>query len=89
MYKQVNSEVPEASERVDNVSLAPGEGETTSKERKLRQQMQNRWYLVVLDGFVYINDWNSLVDVLPDDNNGSRILLTTRLNLKEINHMDP
>ncbi|CAM0910557.1 unnamed protein product [Alopecurus aequalis] len=96
MYKQVSSEVPEAPERVDkfpecvdDVSLAPDDGETTSKERKLVQKMQNRRYLVVLDGLVEINDWNSLFDVLPDDNNGSRILLTTRLNVKEINHMDP
>ncbi|XP_037466189.1 probable disease resistance RPP8-like protein 4 isoform X1 [Triticum dicoccoides] len=89
MYKQVSSEVPEAPEKVGKASLATGDGETISKERKLRELMQNRRYLVVLDGLVEISDWNSLLDVLPDENNCSRILLTTRLSVKEINHMDP
>ncbi|KAF8700903.1 hypothetical protein HU200_033954 [Digitaria exilis] len=78
MYTQVSSQVPEVS----------GDGEITNKELMLTQNLQNRTYLVVLDGLISISDWNSLFDVLPDTN-GSRILLTTHLNVKEINHIDP
>ncbi|CAN6225317.1 unnamed protein product [Urochloa humidicola] len=78
MCTQVSSQVPEA----------PGDGEITDKELKLSQNLQNRTYLVVLDGLISISDWNSLFDVLPDTN-GSRILLTTHLSMKEINHIDP
>ncbi|OEL38891.1 putative disease resistance RPP8-like protein 4 [Dichanthelium oligosanthes] len=78
IYTQVSSQVPEA----------PGEGEITDKELKLWQNLQNRTYLVVLDGLISISDWNSLFNVLPNTN-GSRILLTTHLNVKEINHIDP
>jgi hypothetical protein len=78
MYTQVSSQVPEA----------PGDKEIIDKELKLSQNLQNRMYLVVLDGLISISDWNSLLDVLPDTD-GSRILLTTHLNVKEINHIDP
>ncbi|XP_004959635.1 disease resistance protein RPP13 isoform X2 [Setaria italica] len=78
MYTQVSSQVPEA----------PGDEEIIDKELKLSQNLQNRTYLVVLDGLISISDWNSLLDVLPDTN-GSWILITTHLNVKEINHIDP
>jgi len=78
MYMQVNSQIPEA----------PGDDDIIDKELRLLQNLQNRTYLVVLDGLISISDWNSLFDVLPDTN-GSRILLTTHLNVKEINHIDP
>jgi disease resistance protein RPM1 len=87
IYRQVNLQVPEALGKVVAFSLS--DGETTNKEHKLRQHLQNRRYLLVLDDLADISDWNSLFDVLPDNNNGSRILLTSRLNVKEISHMDP
>ncbi|GJM99646.1 hypothetical protein PR202_ga16767 [Eleusine coracana subsp. coracana] len=87
MYAQISSQVPEAPKNV--VLLSPDYGETINKENKLRQHLRGRRYLLVLDGLADISDWNSLFDVLPDDNNGSRILLTSRLNVKEISHMDP
>ncbi|KAL6876325.1 hypothetical protein ACP4OV_012897 [Aristida adscensionis] len=88
LYTQVSSQNPEAHEKDDTVSFTSEDGELVNMENKLRQHLQNRRYLVVLDGLVNISDWNSLFDVLPDGNNGSRILLTTRLNAKEINHID-
>ncbi|XP_062228934.1 disease resistance protein RPM1-like isoform X2 [Phragmites australis] len=89
MYKQVSSQVPEAPEQDETVACSPCDGETTDKELKLLQHLQNRRYLVVLDGLSNTSDWNSLFGVLPDDNNGSRILLTTPLSVKEINHIGP
>ncbi|RCV12749.1 hypothetical protein SETIT_2G294100v2 [Setaria italica] len=50
MYTQVSSQVPEA----------PGDEEIIDKELKLSQNLQNRTYLVVLDGLISISDWNSL-----------------------------
>uniref|UniRef100_A0A0D9WQI8 AAA+ ATPase domain-containing protein n=1 Tax=Leersia perrieri TaxID=77586 RepID=A0A0D9WQI8_9ORYZ len=85
MYRQVSSQILEAPKVYNTTSLSSGDEETT--EHKLLQLMQNKKYLVVLDGLVSISDWNSMFDVLPDNNNGSRILLTTHLNLKEINHI--
>ncbi|WVZ77660.1 hypothetical protein U9M48_025502 [Paspalum notatum var. saurae] len=88
MYAQVSSQVPETPEKNDDTQLTPGDGETTDNEElKLGQILENRRYLVVLDGLVSISDWNSLFGVLPDTT-GSRILLTTHLNVKEINHID-
>ncbi|KAJ1278168.1 hypothetical protein BS78_04G058300 [Paspalum vaginatum] len=88
MYAQVSSQVPKTHEKNDDTQLTP-DGETTNNEElKLGQILENRRYLVVLDGLVSISDWNSLFDVLPDTT-GSRILLTTHLNVKEINHIDP
>jgi disease resistance protein RPM1 len=90
MHMQVNPQIPEASEKNDNTTFALGNEETTDMEFNLRQNLENRRYLVVLDGLVSISDWNSLFAVLPHTNaNGSRILLTTHLNVKEINHIDP
>lgn len=88
MYMQVSSQVPETPEKNDSTTSAPGNEETTDMEFKLWQNLENRRYLVVLDGLVSISDWNSLFAVLPHTN-GSRILLTTHLNVKEINHIDP
>ncbi|KAL6604066.1 hypothetical protein ACP70R_044427 [Stipagrostis hirtigluma subsp. patula] len=88
MYMQISSQDPEAYENDDAISFTPDNRELINRQHNLRQLLQNRRYLVVLDGLVNISDWNSLFDVLPDDNNGSRILLTTQLNVKEINHID-
>ncbi|TVU10683.1 hypothetical protein EJB05_44227, partial [Eragrostis curvula] len=87
MYMQVSSQVPEAPTNV--VPFLSDDGEITNKEHILGQHLRNRRFLVVLDGLANSSDWNSLFDVLPDDKNGSRILLTSRLNVKEINHIDP
>lgn len=86
MYMQVSSQVPEEPEK--DVPFSPDNGETINKEHKLQQHLRNRRYLLVLDGLADISDWNSLFNVLPDDNNGSRILITSHLNVKEISHMD-
>ncbi|TVU10665.1 hypothetical protein EJB05_44209, partial [Eragrostis curvula] len=87
MYMQVSSQVPEAPKNL--VPFLSDDGEITNKEHILGQHLRNRRFLVVLDGLANSNDWNSLFDVLPDDKNGSRILFTSRLNVKEINHIDP
>ncbi|KAJ1291750.1 hypothetical protein BS78_02G339900 [Paspalum vaginatum] len=44
----------------------------------LRQHLENRRYLIVLDDIWSISAWEAIRFSLPDSNNGSRILVTTR-----------
>ncbi|XP_027151248.1 putative late blight resistance protein homolog R1B-23 isoform X1 [Coffea eugenioides] len=48
-------------------------------EFKLYQCLKNRKYLIVLDDLWSREAWNDLEFSLPDDKNGSRILITSRL----------
>ncbi|WVZ67595.1 hypothetical protein U9M48_016649 [Paspalum notatum var. saurae] len=43
----------------------------------LYKSMTGRRYLVVVDGSIAVTDWNSLRASLPDEANGSRVLLIT------------
>ncbi|CAN6168686.1 unnamed protein product [Urochloa humidicola] len=45
----------------------------------LRQQLENMRYLIVLDDIWSIAAWEGIRFSLPDSNNGSRILVTTRI----------
>ncbi|WVZ66600.1 hypothetical protein U9M48_015793 [Paspalum notatum var. saurae] len=45
----------------------------------LRQHLENRRYLIVLDDIWSISAWEAIRFSLPDSNNGSRILVTTRI----------
>jgi RecA/RadA recombinase len=45
----------------------------------LRQQLENKIYLIVLDDVWSIAAWEAIRFSLPDSNNGSRILVTTRI----------
>ncbi|KAL8544405.1 hypothetical protein ACS0TY_004811 [Phlomoides rotata] len=40
---------------------------------------ESRRYLIVLDDIWSTKIWNDVRNIFPDDNNGSRIMLTTRL----------
>ncbi|XP_070028397.1 disease resistance protein RPP13-like isoform X1 [Nicotiana tabacum] len=47
-------------------------------ETHLRDQLKERKYLVVVDDVWHREAWESLKRALPDNNNGSRVILTTR-----------
>ncbi|KAK4352203.1 hypothetical protein RND71_027721 [Anisodus tanguticus] len=47
-------------------------------ETYLRDQLKDRKYLVVVDDVWHREAWESLKRALPNNNNGSRIILTTR-----------
>ncbi|KAJ3708709.1 hypothetical protein LUZ61_012414 [Rhynchospora tenuis] len=58
------------------------ENPTISQEdltRKLRESLYQRRYLIVLDDVWKIGLWESLRTALPDENNASRVLITTRI----------
>ncbi|KAL3506472.1 hypothetical protein ACH5RR_031854 [Cinchona calisaya] len=48
-------------------------------ESKLRQLLLKNKYLIVMDDLWDVGAWNDLVNSFPDDANGSRILITSRL----------
>ncbi|XP_016196346.2 disease resistance protein RPP13-like [Arachis ipaensis] len=48
-------------------------------KRKIRESMSGKKYLVVLDDIWYTQVWDELHEAFPHDNNGSRILITTRM----------
>ncbi|KAJ3708710.1 hypothetical protein LUZ61_012415 [Rhynchospora tenuis] len=57
------------------------ENPTISQEdltRKLGESLYQRRYLIVLDDVWTIDLWESLRKALPDENNASRVLITTR-----------
>ncbi|KAL3501997.1 hypothetical protein ACH5RR_036446 [Cinchona calisaya] len=45
---------------------------------KLYKSLKGKRYLMVIDDIWDIEAWNDLKEIFPDDNNGSRILFTTR-----------
>ncbi|XP_022869656.1 putative late blight resistance protein homolog R1A-10 [Olea europaea var. sylvestris] len=70
------------------LSLLDEIGVLTDKIRKesderlkelLYKSLKGRRYLIVMDDVWSTNAWNDVQMLFPDDNNGSRILLTTRL----------
>nr|KYP68097.1 Disease resistance protein RPP13 [Cajanus cajan] len=48
-------------------------------KKLVRECLERKRYLVVLDDLWKTQDWDELHDAFPDDNKGSRILITSRL----------
>ncbi|XP_047978895.1 probable disease resistance RPP8-like protein 2 [Salvia hispanica] len=44
----------------------------------LKEELNDRTYLVMLDGVQSLNQWKRLKDAFPDRQNGSKIIITTR-----------
>lgn len=63
--------------------ISDGDGYDTRNEgdleKDLYQSLKGNRYLIVLDDTWEIESWRGLKTCFPDDNNGSRILLTTRI----------
>ncbi|KAL8507782.1 hypothetical protein ACS0TY_018355 [Phlomoides rotata] len=49
------------------------------KEHNVHQKLKGRKYLIVVDDIWSIEAWDEIKLMFPDDGNGSRIMLTTRL----------
>ncbi|XP_047976513.1 disease resistance protein RPM1-like [Salvia hispanica] len=54
----------------------------------LKEELNDKMYLVVLDGVQSLNQWKRLKDAFPDQQNGSKIILTTR-DERVAMHADP
>ncbi|CAL5354706.1 unnamed protein product [Camellia sinensis] len=46
---------------------------------KLYKQLKGKRYLIVIDNLWHIGDWVNLKTYVPNDNNGSRVMFTSRL----------
>ncbi|KAL3812759.1 hypothetical protein ACJIZ3_014027 [Penstemon smallii] len=64
---------------IGHFSVELGQESIDKLEEKLYQSLKGRRYLIVMDDIWYTEPWNHVRRFFPDDNNGSRIILTTRL----------
>ncbi|KAH0466008.1 hypothetical protein IEQ34_006111 [Dendrobium chrysotoxum] len=46
---------------------------------KLKSLLQNKCYIIVLDDIWNIDAWESIKHALPENNNGSRVIVTTQI----------
>ncbi|XP_050377406.1 disease resistance protein RPM1-like [Argentina anserina] len=71
IFKVITKPVPE-----------DGEVETMDDDNQLRERikklLQNSRYLIVLDDIWHIPDWEVINHIMPNNNRGSRVMLTTR-----------
>ncbi|MED6199414.1 hypothetical protein PIB30_075757 [Stylosanthes scabra] len=67
-----------------HLSLSTEVTDQEKMKRKIREHLSGKKYLLVLDDIWKTQVWDELQEAFPDDNNGSRILITTRV--EEISH---
>ncbi|KAL3812761.1 hypothetical protein ACJIZ3_014029 [Penstemon smallii] len=63
---------------IGHFSVELGQESIDKLEVKLYQSLKGRRYLIVMDDFWFTEAWDDVRRFFPDDNNGSRIILTTR-----------
>nr|XP_025686940.2 disease resistance protein RPP13-like [Arachis hypogaea] len=79
----IKSLMPDEMKRIDLFSLSVDE-----LKLKVQDFLSMKRYLIVLDDLWNTRDWDEIQDVFPNDNNGSKILITSRL--KEVaSHTSP
>ncbi|KAL3812763.1 hypothetical protein ACJIZ3_014031 [Penstemon smallii] len=64
---------------IGHFSVELGQESIDKLEVKLYQSLKGRKYLIVLDDIWNTNAWDDVRRFFPDDNNGSRIIVTTRM----------
>ncbi|CAN0898511.1 Disease resistance protein RPM1 [Linum grandiflorum] len=74
LIKEINKST--TGEKIDVKDLS--EAKYTDLVEKLRDHLENKTYLVVLDDVWASNVWESIKVALPDSKNGSRVILTAR-----------
>ncbi|PAN26743.1 hypothetical protein PAHAL_5G035400 [Panicum hallii] len=80
IHRQMTSQLRRAPSRQvaeDGCDGAKACGPGKDISNQLYKSMTGRRYLVVVDGSIAVTDWNSLRASLPDEGNGSRVLLIT------------
>ncbi|CAL5038977.1 unnamed protein product [Urochloa decumbens] len=56
---------------------------TPDVHNALLKYLEDKRYLVMVDGLANFTNWNSILQSLPDNGNGSRVMIITRLEDKE------
>ncbi|WVZ79806.1 hypothetical protein U9M48_027341 [Paspalum notatum var. saurae] len=62
---------------------------TGAVHNALKEYLSDKSYLVMIDGLANLTNWNSIIDSLPDNDKGSRVMIITRLEDKEAAYADP
>ncbi|PWA95772.1 NB-ARC domains-containing protein [Artemisia annua] len=62
-----------------DVQLDPASASDSQLRQKLHKSLMGKRYLIVIDDIWSIDAWNDLKLIFPNNQNGSRILLTSRL----------
>ncbi|XP_078166379.1 disease resistance protein RPP13-like [Carex rostrata] len=60
------------------IDSVPKELDVEYLMRELKKKLSSRRYLIILDDVWQVDVWNHLKNALPDDKNGSRVLITSR-----------
>ncbi|XP_031252346.1 disease resistance protein RPM1-like [Pistacia vera] len=68
LFRAIRKSVPKAVETMSSDGL----------KKIIKDILQERRYLIVLDDVWHINDWDGVKYALPTNNCGSRVMLTTR-----------
>ncbi|KAK9928116.1 hypothetical protein M0R45_025269 [Rubus argutus] len=70
IFKVIRKPVPE-DEEVENM-------DDNQLRERIKKLLQNSRYLIVLDDLWHIPDWEAINHAMPNNNHGSRVMLTTR-----------
>ncbi|PON63332.1 NB-ARC domain, LRR domain containing protein [Parasponia andersonii] len=68
LFGEMHRRVPDGVDSMNNYQL----------KKLIKELLQNRRYLIVLDDVWHLYEWDALKYALPNNNSGSRVLLTTR-----------
>ncbi|XP_044465847.1 disease resistance protein RPM1-like [Mangifera indica] len=68
LFRAIRKSVPKAVQTMSSYEL----------KKIIKDFLEERRYLIVLDDVWHINDWDALKYALPTNNCGSRVMLTTR-----------
>ncbi|KAL7139817.1 hypothetical protein ABFS83_09G078800 [Erythranthe nasuta] len=77
--KEFIKEEPAQSNESESVTENFGQSNNEAMKQKIYQTLIGRSYLIVLDDMWSTKAWDDTKRIFPNNNNGSRILLTTRL----------
>ncbi|KAK9928146.1 hypothetical protein M0R45_025293 [Rubus argutus] len=70
IFKVIRKPVPE-DEKIEDM-------DANQLRKKIKKMLQNSRYLIVLDDLWHIPDWEAINHAMPNNNHGSRVMLTTR-----------
>ncbi|KAL6653934.1 hypothetical protein ACP70R_007399 [Stipagrostis hirtigluma subsp. patula] len=65
-----------------SATLSSDHRQSTTSEQlvgAIRKRLQDRRYFILIDDLSEASDWEEIKDAFPNNNNGSRILITTRI----------
>ncbi|PON63350.1 NB-ARC domain, LRR domain containing protein, partial [Parasponia andersonii] len=68
LFEKMRRRVPDGVDSMNNYQL----------KKLIKELLQKRRYLIVLDDVWHLYEWDALKYALPNNNSGSRVLLTTR-----------